>query len=347
MISFAIENLKDFQKRTQYIKPNSALPSLAYIKLECKGGKHYLTKNNLRCVCVSLINGIGECPDLLLDDRIFFGFIGKAKSERIDITWDERSIYLSDGKKKIDFSRENPIDFPKTPDYSSVKTSFVLTREHLDAISVASNFVLDSETGGNFRFVHIGGEFISAFHTHYFYVNNKFTELPNLVIDAEISNVITAGLQYEVAISENHYFFQAGNVMYIFTQQEGKTPNIKTQVLSRLQLPGKDFQFAKENIIDFCDLSNIICESQLVNCSMNIENEKLLFTMKDNNMNRGNVHPAAVVGTMDKFNFDSKMSVAPLRAIPYETLKSKTVQNCFIISDPSGKEFFCFMGLNI
>lgn len=346
-VQFTIENLKDFQKRTQYIKPNTILPALAYVKLEYREGKHYLIKNNLRCVCVNLINAIGECPDMLLDERIFFAFILKSRGDVLTIKWDDSKIYLTDGKATAYFQKVNVEDFPKTPDFSGAKATFVLTREHLDVISIANNFILDTDTAGNFRFVHMGGEFITGLHTNYFYINNKFKDLPVMLLDSEIANVITSGIQFEVAIKENHYLFQYGSVIYIFTKYEGNSPNIKAVIWDRLQRPGKEFQFAKEHIVDFCDMSNIVTESDLAGCSMFKEGDLLKFIMVDASKDRGNKKYAAMTGELDKFNFDSRLFVNALRCIPYETLKSKTTENCWIISEPTGKEFFCFMGLNL
>lgn len=347
-VQFTVDNLKDFQKRTQYIKPNTTLPSLAYIKLEYREGKHFLIKNNLRCVCVSLINGIGECPDLLLDEKIFFGFISRAKGDTITIHWDDKKgVFITDGKMWANFHREKPEDFPKTPDYSQAKSTFIFTREHLDAIAIAKNFILDTDTAGNFRFIHTGGEFIAALHTGYFYVNNKFKDLPVMLIDSEIASIITAGIQFEVAIQDNHYFFQYGSVVYIFTRYEGNSPNIKAVIWDKLQTPGKDFQFAKENIIDFCDLSNIVTESELAHCSMYKENAILKLIMRDADKNRAAVRDVPMTGDLDKFSFDSRSIVNSLRSIPYESFKSKTTNNCWIISEPTGKEYFCFIGLNL
>ena len=345
MIIFKIENLKEFQKRTQFIKSNDAFPALAYIKLECRESKYYLTKNNLKCVCEYMIAAEGECPDLLLDDKKFSAFISKAKSDLVKVKWDDEKIYLSDGKQLGEMPRQSVENFPKTPDYSQAKSSFTLKKEHLEVIAIAKQYVTNTDTAGNFKFIHIGGEFISAFHTMYFYVCNKFTDLPNMIIDSEIADVITAGEQFEVGISDNKYFFLAGNVVYIFTQQEGKTPNIKNSVWNKLLKTGKDFQFAKENIVDFCELANVFSNSELVYGSLYKQGDYLMMSMKDNNWKTGNNKVSPVVGDLDKISFDCRMVAAPFKFIPYETLKCKTVENCLIISGE--KEFFCIMGLAV
>lgn len=345
MITFNVKSLQNFQSRTQYIKPNTILPALANLKLEYRDGKHYLTKNNLRCVCVVSIEAEGSCPDLLLNERIFHGFINKSKAETIRMKWDDQRILLSDGKQVAEFASEPAENFPKTPDYSKTQIHFKFLKPHLEAIGLARKFVNDSDTGGNFRFVHITDGFIAGIHNNFFYINNKFDPFPNMLIDTEMADVLTNGEEFDVAITGNQYFFLANDVIYIFTQYEGSTPRIRQAIWDKLSTPGKEFQFAKENLVDFCELSNIICDSELVRFHMEQKNGSIFFTMKDGDKNRGNVKNCPMTGEMDKIAFDSRMYGSAFRNIPYETLKCKTTNNCLIINNDGGKEYFCFQGL--
>lgn len=347
MVIFKTESLREFQKKIQGIRQNNLLPVLSNIKLEYRDGKHYLTKNNLHCVCVFCVAATGECPDLLLDEDILNQFISKAKSEEIKMKWDENKIYLSDGKMVPDFARMNIVDFPPTPDYKSVETKYILTKDHLTTIGIAKSYVNNTDTAGNFAFVHLSGEFISGFHTHFNYVSRKFSGLPNMSLNGEICDTIKNADRYDIAVSDRHYFFANANCVYIFTQSESKIPNVEGMIWPRLQTTGKSFQFAKESIVDFCEMSNVINKSDITSCFMEQNGTMIKFVMKDNDRNRGNIKTTPLLGEMDRFGFDARLIASQLRAIPYETLKSKTVQNCLIISDDTGKEFFTFLGLNI
>lgn len=346
MITLSVEQLKDFQRRTQYIQRNTQLPSLSYIKLHTQNGKHYLTKNNLRCACVALVRGhtnLKEYEPLLIDDRILMNFINITKSLDITISFDENHIKLTDGKNDIKFQREDFKNFPATPSYGAAQTKFIFTKSHLDAIAIARNFLLDSESGGNFRFIHVSNSGISAFHTNYFYVNNQFSDLPTLRIDKEMADVITTVPELKFADNGNHYFFLATDMIYIFTQQEGNSPNLDN-IYSRLKTPGKNFSCNKEDVIEFCDVANMVTESKMADCRIEPNGKALNFKLLDVSYNRNvDRHVDYEGDSPDEFNFDSKLLGAPLRAIPYDKLKGKTVQNTLIIE--GNNEWFAFMAL--
>lgn len=347
MVTLSTEQLKDFQRRTQYIQRNTILPALSYIKMEMRNGKHYLTKNNLRCACVALVKSAtkldGHDP-ILLDDRIFMGFINITKSPDVTVSWDDKNVKISDGKTNIKFSKEDYTNFPSAPPFSAAQTQFVFTKQHLDAVAIAKSFILDAETGGNFRFIHVGGEFISAFHTNFFYINNQFSGLPEVRIDSEMADVITSVDSLQFSTNGNHYFFLAVDMIYIFTMQEGQSPNIKS-VFERAKTAGKDFKIFKDDVMQFLTAANMVTESAMADCRIKPHDGggALDFQLLDDSYNRGVDRIIKCEGTMDDFNFDSKLLVNPMKAVPYDEWKAKTVQNNFIIEGTH--EYFTFMGL--
>ncbi len=347
MISLSVEQLRDYQRRTMYIQKNTTLPSLAYLKLERRNNKHYITKSNLRCTCVALVNStcaLAEHETLLLDDRIFMSFINLTKSQDVIISWDESQIKLSDGRNNVKFAKQNPTDFPKTPSFAGAQANFTFNKKHLDAISIAKNFVLNTESGGNYKFVHVGDNFISAFHTNYFYINNQFQNLPVIRIDAEMAEVITGIEELKFAHKDNHYFFLATNMIYIFTMQEGNSPNVKS-VFDRFAgvSTEKNFTLNKEDVLEFCNMSNMVTEAGMADCSFYPDTTKVDLKLVDSSYNR-EVHKSLdLKGSMDQFNFDSKLLIGPMKSIPYDVWKCKTVQNNFMITGEN--EYFNFMGL--
>lgn len=346
MITLNVDSIREFSRKTQYITPNTVFPVLANIKLNFANGKHYVTKSNNKCTCVGLINGNGiQHPDLLIDYDKLSSFVSITSASAISLEWDDEKIYISDGEKKIYFQREDPTNFPKTPSFASAKESFKFTREHLSAITIAKNYLLDTESGGSFRFVHLGANHISAFHTNFFYVNNRFNNLPEVLLNSEMCNVITdAADEFTFSKLDNQYFFLAVNVIYIFTMEEGKSPNVKS-VNDRLSAQGKEFKFNKEKLVQFCTLANSIHKSPLCSCTMIPDVDKFKLSVVDSSYNSGCDMPVVMTGTFDKFSFDSRLFLQPIKTIPFESLECKTNQNCLIITSPDKKEYFCFMGL--
>jgi len=346
-IILSVEQLRDYQRRTMYIQKNTTLPALGYLKLEYRNGKHYMTKSNLRCVCVALIQSRCELPEhetLLLDDRIFSSFINLTKSQDVTVTWDDTQITLNDGRNKIKFAKQNPMDFPTTPSFAGAQVNFTLTKKHLDAIAVAKNFVLNSESGGNYKFIHVGGNFIGAFHTNYFYINHQFANLPTIRLDNEMADVVTGIEELKFAHKDNHYFFLATNIIYIFTMQEGSSIDV-AKVYDKVLTPSeKLFTIDKEELIEFCNMANMVTESAMADCSfLPTNNAHVDLKLIDASYNREAHKPMDIKGAMDQFNFDSKLLAGPMKSIPYDNWKCKTTHNNLIVTGDD--EFFVFMGL--
>jgi hypothetical protein len=346
MITLSVEQLKDFQRRTQYIETNTTLPALKYVKLHFSNGKHYLTKNNLSCVCVALVKSITNLKEhepLLLDNHILFSFVNITRAMDIEITWDERQIKLSDGRTHIKFNKEAHADFPPTPSFAEAKNQFIFTKKHLDAIAIARNFIMDTESGGNYRFIHLGGAHITAFHTNFFYVNNQFENLPIARISGEMAAVITGVEELKFSMTDRHYFFLAVDMIYIFTQTESSSPNL-TNVLAGLAKPGKQFEFSKAELVDFCQVANFASQSALADCSIIPNGGTFIdFKLTDASYNRNVDKRAGFTGEIDQFNFDSKLFINPLKAVPYDTLKGKTNGGYMMIE--GDKEYFAFAGM--
>lgn len=352
MITLNKQSILDFQKRVAFISRNELLPILANLKLEWVEDHWELTKNNLQAVCIGRVNATGEPASVLLDERIFFGFVATTKSEQITIEVGAM-VVVSDGSTKVELPIEDATHYPPSPAIPA-DTPLQLTEQHLRAIRIASSFTSPGETAGNFQFVHTGVNGIFGFHNNFFYINTAFEGLPELVLRSDECEVITATEGVGLLDLPNHHIFFNGGYTYIFTKSEGKQLNI-TGVVDRLKLPGKDVTLAKDGLIDFCSVANIVSETPLATCLMEPAGGGLLkLSLKDANYNRGTDRVLPATGEPDAFAFNSRLLAPVLRAMPYEVLEAKTNSNCFIVGGKGGagnglgsetNEWFCFIGL--
>lgn len=346
MINLSLNSLQEFQKRTAYIQRNTVLPILSYLKLEQIGEGLYLTKNNLKSVCRCKIEGRTDKPfnPILLDERILFASLSEFKGVEIQVLASDKQIRITDGKTRIDFHREDYTNYPGIPATPPDVVKSKLTKEHFEAIDIASNYINDAESAGNFQFVHVGNTYISAFNNHFFYLNHRFEQLPELMLTEEQAKVLSStGLEdIIVMVTRSHYYFIGPNIVYVFTRQEGNSPSVKT-VHERLSLPGKDFQIHKAEILGFVNVANVVSETPIADCTMTPAGPFAKLTLVDANYSRNSHREIALAGTFDEFNFNSRLISAPLKSIPYDLLQCKTNQNCLIIT--GDKEYFCFIGM--
>jgi hypothetical protein len=353
MIKLNVKSLQEFQRLTSHMEKNTIMPILTHMKLEYMAGVNVITKNNLGVICMAAIMGQsgGEYPTLLLDERITFGFIAETKSEELELTYTEDQIRISDARTSVGFSRLDPANFPKTPTVGTDVQEFTFTKEHLTSIGIARQFINEAESAGNFQFVHIGGETISAFHTHYFYVNNQYRGLPKILLSNQHADVLsTADQELKFKAQDNHYFFSSPSIRYIFTRQEGNSPSID-MVLERLKMPGKNFTIMKPDLVGFCNIANMVAETPVSLCTMQQVGKVARLTLTDTNYVRDGLRDIAITGGFDEFIFNARIVVWPLRTIPYEILECKTAKkdeqrpyaDCLIVTGQF--EYFCFTGM--
>lgn len=343
MIKLNKASLQEFQRLTSGMPKNTVMPILGYVKLDRKGGMTIITKSNLSTTVMAAIKSEvdEEFGSLLLDEKILFGFLSETKFDDILVTLEGGEIKLSDTVTKIGFAKEDASSFPLTP--KAEGEGIIISREIVEALDTAKNFVNDSETAGNFRFVHANGNFIAAFNSHFFYLNNKFEKLPEMMMTKEMCDVVCAAQNsMKFQNSGNHYFFTSTGIQYIFTKQEGKTPAIQS-VLERLQLPGKNFTIPKTDLVSFCNVANMICETPVSTCSMKPNGMFADLKINDANYSRNGERNIPFTGEFDEFTFNARVIINPLKNVPFETFNAKTNQNCMIITGKD--EYFCFIGM--
>lgn len=346
MIKLNKASLQDFQRLTAGMPKNTVMPILGYVKIQRNPASNLtlITKSNLATTVIAAIKSDvdQEFEPLLLDERILFGFLAETKFDDIFITIEGNEIKISDTLTKIGFAKEDFNNFPATPKASG--ETKVISREIVEALDTAKNFVNDSETAGNYRFVHCVSNFISAFNSHFFYINNRFEALPEMMLTKEMCDVVCS-IQSALKFQDggNHYFFTASSIQYILTKMEGKTPDAST-VLERLKIPGKDFSIPKSDLVSFCNIANMVSEASVSTCTMKPNGMFADIKVNDANYSRNGERNIPIGGTFDEFTFNARIVIHPLKNIPFETFNAKTNQNCLIVTGKD--EYFCFIGMS-
>lgn len=335
MIKLSTKSLREFQKRISGIETNNTIPVLKNIRVTVSGNLCTATKNSLDAVCIGQIEYEGEETDILINEKVLFALLSVTKDEWIEV----HEKHLKSGVDKIPIAFESVEHFPVSPNIED-KEPYKLTSEHIKAISIAKNYTSDQDNQMQYWFVHLNGDAIYAFHSHYFYINNSFTGLPVAQLTKEECAIITAQDEIDFVDLPNHHVFFIPGYTYIFTKAEEVKISINA-VVSKLQLPAKSFKCAKSEISDFVSLANTVCESQIATCTFS--GNKL--SMNDASYSRGNEREINIEGEADEFIFNSRLIVAPLKSIPYSEINGKINMNNFIITGQEN-EWFCFLGMS-
>lgn len=338
MLKLQTASLREFQSRANYIQSNTLLPILGNLKIDVTD-VCTLTKNALDSVCIGQVTHEGEPQQLLVPERILFAALSVTQDEWITID----NGVIKFGSDTIQFTAEDINTFPVTPVIPNDKPTFVLNKEYIKSILIASEYINNSQNTGSFAFVHLDKESIFAFHPNYFYINNSFANLPTTGFNKDEVTVIGAYESIEFLDLPNHHVFFVPGYTYIFTKSEIATPKL-TQVIERLKLPGKSFTCNKNELVNFLNLANTVSESEIATCNLNQSGLFGKLLMNNANYGRNNERIMTVAGELDEFTFNSRLIINALKAIPYEMLNAKTNQNCLIIQ--AGEEWFCFIGMS-
>lgn len=348
MITITTASIKEFQKRAAFITRDTLRPILSNLLLSYKGANFYLTKNNINHICTAPVeatlderDGVSRAP-LLLDERILMNYVSGTKSATIDVTRKEDKIFIDDGVMPIYLPYMDPTDYPKPPEEVEPDGALELSPEVMTAIGIAKHFVMDDANAGNFRFVHVDGEFISGFQGGLFYVNNQFAGLPTIMLTREQADIITAAAPVTFKDVGNQYYFWAGAATYVFTKSEGKAPNL-TSTIQRLVLPGKEFTVDKAALVDFCGVAAYLSADATVTSTLTpVDRGQAELVLDDASFNRGGRRAVSFSGDFDPITLNTHVIAGPLAAVPYEKLLAKTIQNTLIITGKN--EYFCFIG---
>jgi len=337
-----VASLREFQKRASVIERNTLLPVLANIKFEVDGDVCLATKSSLNAICVGQILYEGE-GSILIDERILFHLLSATNSEWITVEKAGSQYVLSDGKDIIPLPSEPVENFPPNPPYDQEAEAFLLEKKHIGAISIARAFTIDNETAGSKQFVHMRDNLIFAIHDNFFYIDEGFDKLPHAILTKEQTAIIAQHEKLQMAQTDRHLIlFADDGYTFMFTKPEGNTLNAEG-LLGRIRQPGKNFSMLKEELVSFCNLANTVSESPVATCNMAQDGLFVKLQMNDKSYGRGNHRLVVVEGEVDEFNFNSRLIIGALKAIPHEALVGKTLQNNMILNTEG--EWFCFIGM--
>jgi hypothetical protein len=298
--------LRKFKSNSSFIKQNSILPILGYLKFD--GGT--VTKTNLNSF---IIQGIDFKGSFLVDENILMNFLNFTNSETIDISVKENRVIISDGKTKVSSPTDDVNVFPTTS--SSVDEKVPVSNEVFCAIRVASNFVDALDLPDIRSHVFVGEKSIAGCNAFIGYVENFKDKLPKMVLSKEVATVIGKFNEADFSENETYVFFETNNCMYGFVKPT--YPHADLSRVSQYDSKGKSLIVDKEEVLSFTDMCISSTKTKGLLATMSVKSGKMNLEMKDADFQVDVNKTFDVNGTMEGvFNFNPELMSRMLKNIP-------------------------------
>lgn len=280
-MKLSVKELKAFKQNASHIKSNHILPICGYLKFQ----DNTVTKHAMHAACIQDIKCSERC---LISENVLFSFIEGCHSEEIAVKIDEKSVTLIDKNRKIisptaaiehfpraDFSGEGQIDIPNECGW---------------AIKEAAQFCATNKDASHMDYVYVGNRSVGATNGTIIYTKDVGVDLSKMVLSREIIGIAFKLDDVKVSQSDRHYFFQWGNVRYIFLKTDQSFWGIGSMGKMPEDIP--KIEVNKSEIIAFNDLCIATSASMLSTVKMSSNKKNFDLQMADS---AAEVYPSALI----------------------------------------------------
>ena len=331
MMKLKTQSLRAFINKASKIQKSTQLPVLSNLKIVIENGICLITKSNLEATIIGQVEHEGEDGTWLIPENDLSTIAASTKKELIDLSFKDGQAEIK-YERRVNVPSDPIVNFPAIPNVQEADI-YKFNSDQLRAINIASHFVGEMEA---MSFVQVTKDNIAAFNTQFFYINGSFDKMPVVLLRSDEISILPSD-ELEFSDLPNHHVFYQPGFTYIFTKIEAN-PTSLDQVLTRLQMPGKDFTFDVSELIAFCNDANSISQSQIATVTMS--GNKL--QLNDASYSRSIDAEYKCTGEPDEFTFNSRAIIPALKTIGGGEVSAKTNSNCLIIQND--QEWFCFLG---
>lgn len=322
-----VSELRSFKSNASFIKTNTLLPVLSYLKFS----DGIITKNNLHSFLIQKMSPFKE--SFLVDEKILMNFIDCTAEEEIEIKIKDKRIWITDGNTKVTSSTEDVINFPPLPEGGDDQVAF--TKDILTSIKTASNFLSHNENEPFRSHLFIGKKAICASNGFVAYVEQFEVEIPEIILSKENAQIVSKLDNAFFYQNGNYHFFESGNVKYGFIK-----PAVNFFDLTKFSVYSKDkfFTVNKNDIIRFNDIAMSSTPSKTVTSIFGVVNNVMTLNLQDIDFEVTVTKEIPVEGEMEgDFRFMPLNMNQILKNIPSDDLTFYQAKNKFYIT---GKEGF-------
>lgn len=280
-----VSDLKSFKANASFIKQNSILPILAYLKFE----NGTITKNNLNSF---LIQNVGKFKEtFLVDEKILMAFVDNASADEIEINNSGKRILITDGFTKDYSPTDDVINFPNIEIGEFEKTD--LSVDVLSAIKITSNFILLDEQMPSKSHVFIGKKSVAGSNGFIAYFKSFNIDLPEIVINKETAVAVSKFDAVKFSQSGSYHFFEDDVCKYGFIKPT--YPFFDLTVFGKFDETAPHFEVNKYELIRFNDLA-ISSPSKKVIATFKVNSGVMKVEMKDTDYERDVIKDVSIEG---------------------------------------------------
>ena len=319
MIKIKSENLKEFFKKSKFIKPALSNPVLSNIKVECAGNTCKLTKTNLNHYCIydtKIENNYDG--SFLLNERDIASFINSINPEYITIQLEEKRLIISDGNKTKKFSEmEDVNNFPVYK--KEIEEAVNIPRDVIESLYIAKEYAKKDMVGHPASFVHLKNNEVFASNAFAAYYKKFNYDLPEILFYPEMCFALVGLGNVGYYKSGNYSVFTAENILFGFISTEA-SPMDYGRVIGVL-VNSKGFTIDKAELIKFCEFTiNSATNENPISALKNSNGEFISIEFNGSLGMGGTKMEVEVVkeGEIIEYNFNPKILLPGLKAIPYD-----------------------------
>lgn len=322
-----VADLKSFKANAAFIKQNSIIPVLSYLKFQDGA----ITKNNLSAF---LIQKIGKSKEaFLVDEKILMSFIDNTSDEEIEIKLDNKRVMISDSTTKDYSPTEEIINFPSNEDSPEDQTEFDL--DVLSAIKITSAFIMPDGDMPAKSHIFIGKKAVAGSNGFVAYIETFKKELPEVVLKKDTAAAVSKFDTVNFSQTERYHFFENGNCKYGFIKPD--YPFFDLTVFGTFNKKSPKFTINKNDFIRFNDICISSSVIKTMTANFTIAGVQLKLTMKDADYERDIVKDVVIEGKMEgEFMFMPIYMNQLLKNVPDTDLTFYQEKDKYYVTGDSG-----------
>ena len=351
MITIKTADLKEFFKRTSFIKTNSILPILSYIEIRSEGDSAIITKTNQHVFCQHQVEIESDKNEtILVEQDKLTALLDSNKADTITITSNGKKVELYDGTiRSAHGVIKDGQHFPKFPTAAADSTRAHLPFEFIEALQLAKHLVTsESELRTSFIFVKKQKHGCDVFSTNNFilYVRAFKESLPDMCLVPEVCGVLNQAKEWDHYSNERFDFFDCGRTVFAFIKSEHVPVNY-TIVTARFSSE-KSFTVERQRIFNYVDYVCKIAPAaknalDLVECQFSVKGNNLVMRFEEQTLNESADSQVPIEGNFgeESGSFNAKMMLQVLKTVPYEKVTFSRVDGagCWFVSTENDPDY--------
>lgn len=304
--------IEAFKSQASFIKPNTILPILSFLKIDVAGDYCHITKSNNESFLVRTISNDSEDCSFLIDERVLYSFVEFSSSEYINFTDDGNRIRIYDDRTDTKSPTDRPELFP--PIEKNIDNWIAIPKLALVSVGIVGQLIFDGEIMNAKSFVFVGAGKVAGTDGNIGYYQTIPDPLPEVILRKEVAACISKMTTCQYGRANNYDFFKEDGSVYGFAKSEYQFIDLKVIFIDVAEQ--LSFCVNKASILKF----NTLCITSISTKSLGVtfegESGSLFFQMNEEKWGVDIKSNIPVKGRSDYFKYDPGFMNTLLKLLP-------------------------------